>query len=105
MELIEYNLPEWCYLDGYTHQGDKLKGREVILHTPSMSILEVICLDDKDFFINEGVPFKAFSYNSENFKIVVYKSLLEDVNQLLDKAIDWYKKEADFMNKQILNDN
>ena len=105
MQLIEYNLPEWCYLDGYTHQGDKLKGREVILHIPSMSILEVICLDDKDFFINEGVLFKDFSHNNENFKIVVYKSLLEDVNQLMYKAINWYKKEVNFMNKQILNDN
>lgn len=105
MQLIEYNLPEWCFLDGYTHQGDKLKGREVILHTPSMSILEVICLDDKDFFLNEGVPFKDFSHNNENFKIVVYKSLLEDVNQLMDEAINWYKKEVNSMNKQILNDN
>ena len=105
MELIEYDLPEWCFLDGYTHQGDKLKGREVILHTPSMSILEVICLDDKDLFLNEGVPSKNFSYNSENFKIVVYKSLLEDVDSLIDGAIDWYKKEVDFMNKQILNEN
>ena len=54
MELKEYNLPEWCFLDGYSHQGDQLKGREVILHTPSMSILEVICLDDQKLYLNEG---------------------------------------------------
>ena len=105
MELIEYDLPEWCFLDGYNHQGDKLKGREVILYTPSMSILEVICLDDKDLFLSEGVPSKKFSYNSENFKIVVYKSLQDNVNQLINEAIDWYKKEVDFINKQILNEN
>ena len=105
MQLIEYNLPEWCYMDGYTHQGDKLKGREVILHIPSMSILEVICLDDKELFIDEGIPSKNFSYNNENFKIVVYKSLLYNADQLINEAIDWYKKEVNFMNKQILNDN
>lgn len=105
MKLIEYSLPEWCFLDGYSHQGDLLKRREVLLHTPSMSLLEVICLDDKEFFLNEGVPFKDFSCNNEKFKIVVYKSELEDVDQLIDKAIDWYKREVNFINKQIISDN
>lgn len=105
MELIEYNLPEWCFLDGYSHQGDLLKGREVIIHTPSMAIIEIICLDDKEFFLNEGISFKDFSYNNEHFSIVVYRSLLEDVDQLINKAIEWYKKEVDFINKQILSEN
>ena len=105
MELKEYNLPEWCFLDGYSHQGDQLKGREVILHTPSMSILEVICLDDQKLYLNEGVPFKDFSYNKERFKIVVYKSLLDDVSKLINEAINRYKKEVEFMNKQIKKEN
>lgn len=105
MELIEYKLPEWCFLDGYCHQGDLLKGREVILHTPTMSILEVICLDDKDFFLNEGVPSLDFTHNNETFKIVVYKSLVDNIGQLIDKSISWYKTEVDFMNNQIINEN
>lgn len=104
MELKEYNLPEWVWLDSYTHLGDDLKGREVLLHTPTMSIVEFICLEEVDFLPNEGTPTLKFKIDNERYIAVYYKGQHDPIDTL-NKAIAFYKKDVDWMDKEMIDNN
>lgn len=105
MSLYELTIPDWAFLDGYSHEGNALEDREVLIHTPTLTIAEIIYVDKVEPYINKNIDHRSFSHNKENFIIAVYKSLADDIEDILDQAIEWYKKEVDFMNKQILMDN
>ena len=105
MSLHELNIPDWAFLDGYSHEGDLLEGREVLIHTPTLTIAEIIYVDKVEPYINKNIDHRSFSHNNENFMIAVYKSLAEDIEDILDQAIEWYKKEADFMTQSEAMNN
>jgi len=67
---IDLTLPEWTFLDGMNHNGDTLKGRTLIYHVRSASIIEV--LDDK-FQLNEGViSYNYVGYLGEKLTLVLH---------------------------------
>ena len=45
MNMVNYKLPECVILDGESHQGNTLKGRTVIQHVRSYTVLEVVAMD------------------------------------------------------------
>ena len=105
MSLHELNIPDWAFLDGYSHEGDLLEGREVIIHTPTLTIIEFLQADNLDLYLNKGVIHQSFKCMGENLTAAVYKSLTEDVEDILKKAIEWYIAEADFMTQSEAMNN
>ena len=45
MKGIELTLPEFAFVESSGHDGDKLQGRNVILHSRSASVMEVFETD------------------------------------------------------------
>lgn len=45
MKIIDYTLPEFVFLDGNSHLGNTLEGRDVMVHVRSYTILEIVSLD------------------------------------------------------------
>lgn len=105
MDLREFKLPTWCWLDGNTHKGDLLKAREVLLHTPSMTIVEFICLDEVGFIPNENVLSNKFTFEGQRYIAVVYKSQSTDPNEVINLAIEFFKKDTLWIEKQMIDGN
>lgn len=61
-ELVNLKLPEFAFLDANVFDVDELKGRNLILHIPSMSIVEIF--DRGDVVLNENVITHKFSYTN-----------------------------------------
>lgn len=61
--MVELTLPAVAFLDGQCHLGDTLKGRTVLLHVRSASVVEVLDAGDVGSF-EEGVPVLHFTYRN-----------------------------------------
>lgn len=54
MELI---IPDFSFIEAGGHEKTNvLKGRNVVFHCTSMSVVEMLCTDDMDVLLNEGTP-------------------------------------------------
>lgn len=65
-KFIELTLPEFAFVEGY-RDDDQLRGRNVILHTRSASVLEVF--EKQDAFLNEDTltySFKRYNHIAES---------------------------------------
>lgn len=51
--VINVVLPEFAFVESSGHDGDALKGRNVILHIRSASVIEIF--EEENFFPKEGV--------------------------------------------------
>jgi len=89
-ELINYTLPEWVFLDGFSHQGNLLKNRTVIQHIRSYTVIEAIALDDLSISDMKAKPYPFTFENS--FGIV-------------EKAIAWYCEYLKWEDENIQNDS
>ena len=100
--LINYNLPEFCFLDGNSHQGDSLEERTVLQHIRSYTILEVVALDDMELTHFKS-PVHKFTYtNFAGIKkihaLVLHFSLAwekdlpinETLIEIFEKCTVWY---------------
>lgn len=64
-KLLNLDLPEFVFLDGNSHQGDTLEQRTVLMHIRTMTVLEVLAIDDlKMFSLNNEVRQHKFTYNN-----------------------------------------
>lgn len=82
MGITNYTLPEFVFLDGNSHLGDSLKGRTVLQHVRSYTILEVVPLDSVELS-NFTSPTYEFIYTNpagvgERHMFAVHFSLEED---------------------------
>lgn len=68
MKKVNITLPQFAFLDTHVSDtGDELEGRNVILHIPSMSIIEIF--DREDVILKDNVLTHKFGYiNSYNIK-------------------------------------
>lgn len=46
MRITELTLPEFAFVESSGHDGDQLRGRNVILHVRSASVVEVLPKED-----------------------------------------------------------
>lgn len=115
-QFINYALPEFCFLDGMSHEGDLLEGRTVIQHIRSYTIIEAVSLDDvsiSDF----KTPTYPFTYT--NFAGIKEKHLLaahfslawemgspvnETLTEIFEKCVKWYCDYLDWEDQNILED-
>lgn len=97
MELIDLTLPTFAWLDGNSHNGNLLENREVFIHIPTKTIFEVFCLDEIQVMLNEDAQPTDFMLEGLNYRIAIHYTLLQDVKELTLQAIDWYKKDCEFI--------
>lgn len=106
---LNLTLPEWVFLDGNSPAGDALEGRTLLEHIQSFTILEMIALDDDTIVRNPTVKVKEFNYSNifgenERHLVLVHFSLIDDsdLDDILDKAIDFYKIFMDWQDNSLI---
>lgn len=110
-KLIELNLPDFAFLDGISHEGDTLEGRDVVLHIRSASVLEFIPV--KYYIPKNDVQFIKFEYHyefgatEEYYCLLHYSAIVDDVDEIFEKimkpAVKWYINYCKWEDKNILN--
>lgn len=96
MPAINYTLPEFCFLDANSHEGNQLEHRTVLQHIRSYTILEVIALEDVAIS-NFTTATYDFEYKNsfgitEKHKFVLHFSLAEEyqLQEIFQKSAKWY---------------
>ena len=102
-------LPEWAFLDGSSHLGNMLEGRNVLQHLLSYTILEFFSVDENTIIDNDDVKMKLFNYKNifgehEKHLLVVHFSLTDDseLDDIIDNAIQFYKLFMDWEDNSLL---
>jgi len=102
-------LPEWAFLDGNSHLGDMLEGRNVLQHLLSYTLVEFFPIGEDPIFENQDIKMKSFLYRNifgENEKhlLIVHFSLIEDteLEEIEDMAIEFYKQYMDWEDNSLL---
>lgn len=95
-KFTEYVLPEFVFLDGNSHEGDKLEGRTVMQHVRSVTILEVIDLSEllAHSFTQPTYEFEYLNVAglTEKHMFVVHFSLMIDspFTEVFEACKKWY---------------
>ena len=108
MEKTNLTLPEWAFLDADNHTGNALKGRDVLLHIRTFTMIEFLRIDDNMPQLNPRTKRMQLVYMNkygleENYIAAVHYSLLEFTDQVdvLDSAILFFKEWMTWMDKTI----
>lgn len=99
-KLIALSLPEWAWLGGGDHDpnGDPIKGRNIVLHVRSASVIEFF---ERDNFVpaSDEICIFNFDYNNdvgltEQFTAAMhYSATVDDIEakkDILRAASEWY---------------
>lgn len=111
MNMVNYNLPEWVILDGESHQGNTLKGRTVIQHVRSYTVLEVVAMDDVAQSDFKTKTFEFWYKNQfglkEQFLFAVHFTLAaeHELSGIFKKAQKWYCDYLTWEDRNIVNDS
>jgi hypothetical protein len=112
IKSVNLNLPEWAWVDGGEHEtgGDPLKGRNVIMHVRSATVLEI--LEQDMCIIKDGVrqiPFEyvdVFGIAEQMVCVLHYSATLEDwddkIETIMQKGIEWYKTYCAWEDRNIV---
>ena len=108
-EVLNFTLPEWVFLDGNSHLGNTLEGRDLLQHIPSFTILELFLLNEDTIEIDLTVKTKEFTYKNifgeiERHLIAVHFSMATDteIEEILDNAVDFYKHFMDWEDSSLV---
>jgi hypothetical protein len=108
MKKQQLTLPEWAFLDADNHTGNELKGRDVLLHVRTHTMIEFLNIDDNMPQLAPGVKRMQFTYINkygleENYIAAVHYSLTEfsDTDEVIDKAIQFFKNWMTWMDSTI----
>jgi len=106
---LDLSLPEWVFLDGNSHLGNTLEGRDILEHIPSFTILELFMLEEDGMVLNPPVKTKEFMYtnvfgDTEKHLVTIHFSLADDVelDQIMDKAIEFYRQFMDWEDQSLI---
>lgn len=106
--ITELTLPEFAFVEGSGHDGDQLKGRNVILHVRSASVVEVL---PKENYLGgvDGVLRYAFTHLNiygvaEDMVILLHYSATLDkdmdkqliIDEVMKPASKWYSDYCDW---------
>lgn len=110
MKQRQLTLPEWAFLEGSSHLGNTLEGRDILQHMRSYTIIEAISLDVVEIELKPEVKTRKFTYKNrygivENHLFAVHFSLAEfgELDEILDKAVQFYCKYLDWEDRNIVS--
>lgn len=104
MKQLNFTLPEFAFLD-----GDELRGRNVILHVRTASVIEMI-EDTGNVFLNDETRCIEFVYHDkygvpeEMICALHHAPLLDDIDEIEDmmnRAIEFYKNACNKLDSNI----
>lgn len=114
-KVINVTLPAFAFVESSGHDGDQLKGRNVILHVRSASIVEIF--DEGSFFPREGtITFRFKNTNTlgaEEYYIAAlhYTATLDvttDKKEIIERVIipaaRWFCDYCDWEDNNIINE-
>ena len=112
MQGTNYSLPEFVFLNGNSYQGDTLKGRTVIQHFPSNTVMEVIEGDSiLSLYFSESESYHFNYHNPDGFNdehmlflhfTYANKSVLNDI---FKKTVIWYIDYLRWKDRNLKTDN
>ncbi|MDP4239986.1 MAG: hypothetical protein Q8904_11010 [Bacteroidota bacterium] len=108
-EKFNLTLPEWAFLNGNSHLGDTLEGRDVLQHIPTYTLMELFLINENTIEVDSTVKTKEFTYTNifgetEIHLIAVHFSLAADaeLDEIVDKAIEFYKLFMDWEDNSLI---
>ncbi len=111
MIFENYVLPEFAFLDANNHLGNPLKNRDILIHTPTNTLLEIIALDNvlaHDF----TAPKHEFTYINLNGDIELHCFVIHfttvfdyDHPEIFKKCEEFYTKYLDWQDRNIMNES
>ena len=113
MNITELTLPEFAFVESSAHDGDKLFGRNVIIHTRSATVLEIFERDNvvakKDIlqldFDNRN-PLGELEHLTMLLHYSATLSPIEDRDlikrEIMQRAAKWYCEYCDYMDTKII---
>lgn len=111
-KLVELNLPEFAFVEGSMHENpDILKGRDVILHVRSASIVEILERDNvilKDGVVKHNfVNTNKYGIREKLVAVLHFSATFDDkddygeiIEKVLKPAAKWYCDYADWEDEQ-----
>ncbi len=106
---LDLTLPEWAFLDGNSHLGDTLEGRNVLQHIPSYTIMEFFPLLEDAIGHNLTIKTKEFTYTNifeakEKHLLAIHFTLATDfeLDWIMHQAIEFYKLFMDWQDNSLL---
>ena len=109
---INFTLPEFCFLDGNSPDGDTLEGRTLIQHIRSYTIIEAFNRDElpilsqkKEVKIHE-FQYKNIVGDTETYILAVHFCLSDEIElpTIFLKAEKWYRAYMDWEDKNIITE-
>lgn len=113
MQLTNFTLPEWVFLDDNCHTGNELENRTVIQHVRSNTVIEIVAMDELIGFDFGTTQTKDMTYINEfgvaeHHKLLVHFSLLDEsfmIQEVLINAANWYYDYLTWEDNNIRNGN
>ena len=110
MKMTNYTLPEFVFLDGTSHLGNSLEGRDVLVHIRSNTILEIVALD-KVLISDFKSKTYEFTYKNhfgvtEHHLFAIHLTLAEDddLPDIFKKCEKWYCDYLKWEDRNIITD-
>ena len=112
-KVINATLPEFAFVDSSGHDGDALKGRNVIFHIRSASVVEIF-EEDSFFPCKDVITFRFKNTNAlggEEYYIAVlhYTATLDiaiDKKEIIDRimipAAKWFCDYCDWEDQNVI---
>jgi hypothetical protein len=110
MNLTNFTLPEWSFLEATTHEGNALAGRTVFIHIRTNTMIEAVCLDgvlEYDFGDTPNIDlfYDNFIGLTEHHKLLVHYTFDHDrIAEILELASEWYSKYMAWEDQKIKQD-
>ncbi len=108
MKKKDLTLPEWAFLDGASHLGNMLEGRDILQHIRTYTMMEIFPTDVMNVYLDKNVKVRMFTYKNsfgieEKHLIAVHFSLAEfaELDQIIDKAVKFYSDYLAWEDKSI----
>ena len=110
LKKINYDLPEFVFLDGNSPDGDTLNNRTVICHIRSMTIIDAITLDE---IKHSKFSATTYSFNyidgfgaKEKHLFVLHHTLAEEdeLEHIFEKCKEWYCRYLAWEDGNIIED-
>lgn len=112
MNAYELTLPEFAFVEGSDHEGDNniLKGRTVIQHIRSYTVLELFDKNDAVAINRDAKKFEFEYINlygiAEQLILAVHFTFAEDFQlpEIFEKAASWYMEYSRWEDRNIDED-
>lgn len=114
--VVNVTLPAFAFIESSGHDGDQLRGRTVILHVRSASVIEIF--DEESFFPKKGtITLRFYNRNllgEKEYYIAAlhYCATLNEnydkkaiMEQIVTPAAKWYCDHCAWMDQNIITGN